>query len=63
MNTIISKMKRTAQIGVVAAFALTLLPVSAGARTTEPLDVGAAVLMPSDAAAIGYEDYGVYLGS
>lgn len=62
MNAIIPKIKRAARIAAVGAFALTLIPTGVGARTTEPLDTGAALFMPADAAALGFDDYGIDSG-
>jgi hypothetical protein len=62
MNRIIETIKRTTRIAAVGAVALTMLPGSVGAAGTEPVDLGAVLFMPADAAAIGYDDYGVDLG-
>ncbi|CAN5628577.1 hypothetical protein BH09CHL1_BH09CHL1_12880 [soil metagenome] len=63
MNTIISKMKRAAQIVAVGTFALTLVPAHVGAAIAKPLDAGAVLLMPNEVATLGYEGYGVDFGS
>lgn len=62
MNRIIETIKRTTRIAMVGAFALTLIPASAGATTSEPPDVGAALFMPSDAATLGFDEYGIDSG-
>jgi hypothetical protein len=62
MNRIIETIKRTTRITAVGAFALTLLPSAAAAAGSEPVDLGAVLFMPADAATIGYDDYGVDLG-
>lgn len=62
MNAIISKIKRAARIAATGAVALTFIPVGAGATSLEPLDVGAALFMPTDAATLGFEDYGIDSG-
>jgi hypothetical protein len=63
VNTIITTLKRTAQICAVGAFALTLVPAHVGAATSKPLDTGSVLLMPNDVVELGFEDYGVDFGS
>jgi hypothetical protein len=62
MNRIIETIKRTTRIAAVGAFAVTLLPATSQAAVTEPLDTGAALFMPADAVALGYENYGIDSG-
>ena len=46
------------------AFAVSLLPIGAGARGAEmPLDLTVAMIQPADVAALGYENYGYAVGS
>jgi hypothetical protein len=62
INRIITTIKRTSRIAAVGAVALTMLPAAAGAAAPEPVDLAAVLFMPADAAAIGYDEYGVDLG-
>lgn len=63
MNGITPTLKRIGHFVVAGAFALSLVPGAAGATRDEPLDSGSALLMPNDVATLGYEEYGVNMGS
>jgi hypothetical protein len=48
----------------IGAFAVSLLPIGAGARGAEmPLDMTVAMIQPADAAGLGYENMGYFQGS